>query len=488
VEHGADRRAGGKGYYALNVTNPGTSFATENQAKGTVLWEFTDADDTYPTDSDGNPVGGSVGAIVDAGGQPVKDLGYTYSQPQIVLSNAKDSGTPQRNKWIAVFGNGLNSTHGFAKLFALFIEDGLDGWAAGDFVKIDTLEGPLLPPDPRAGFPNGLSTPAIIDEDLNGTADLAYAGDVLGNLYRFDIRSDDPDDWSMTKLFTATYDTGTGVEAQPITTQPFVFKHPNHPGFVIVFGSGSYVTESDATSTEIQSLYGIWDRFEVAPVTAAADAKDTRLVEQVITNAVDESQPLFQRLRAVSANTVEYTPDDSLGNPGVYGWFIDLDMPRATTTLQGNANPDTSGNAPPAPQFPGERAIRRFVPRGDSILVTTVIPRDANTCLRAPPGSVFPLDLLTGGNPKRPILDLNNDGEVNDDDLVQVGGIAASAGFLLDTDMLDGTVVDPSVLLGTGDADFLFLSGGSDQQTIRIAGPNDPKTGRLSWRELDDAN
>ena len=223
-------------------------------------------------------------------------------------------------------------------------------------------------------------------------------------------------------------------------------------------------------------------------MTANDDAKETRLVEQTITNVVDESQPLFARLRAVSANTVEYTPDGASGENGVYGWFIDLDPPRATTTLSGAANPDTSGQAPPAPQFPGERAVRRFVPRGDSLLVTTVIPRDANACLRAPPGAVFPIDLLTGGNPKRPILDLNNDGRVDDNDLVTVGGIAASAGFLLDTNMLDGTVVDPSVLLGTGEADFLFLSGGSDQQTIRIAGPEDPKTGRLSWRELDDAN
>jgi type IV pilus assembly protein PilY1 len=481
-------RGGGKGYYALNVTDPNSSFATENAAKNTVLWEFTDADDTYPVDSLGAPVGGAVGAVVDALGQPVKDLGYTFSQPQIVMSNVKDSGSPQRNKWIAVFGNGYNSTHGFAKLFALFIEDGLDGWAAGDFVKLDTGFGPLTAPDPDAGYPNGLSTPAIIDEDLNGTADVAYAGDLLGHLYRFDMRDPDPANWKATLLFTATYGTGASEVRQPITTQPFVFKHPTQTGFVIVFGTGSYFTEGDATSVDIQSIYGVWDRNEVAPVTANDDAKETRLVEQTITNVVDESQPLFARLRAVSANTVEYTPDGASGENGVYGWFIDLDPPRATTTLSGAANPDTSGQAPPDPQFPGERAVRRFVPRGDSLLVTTVIPRDANTCLRAPPGAVFPIDLLTGGNPKRPILDLNNDGRVDDNDLVTVGGIAASAGFLLDTDMLDGTVVDPSVLLGTGEADFLFLSGGSDQQTIRIAGPEDPKTGRLSWRELDDAN
>ena len=145
-------------------------------------------------------------------------------------------------------------------------------------------------------------------------------------------------------------------------------------------------------------------------------------------------------------------------------------------------------HAPPAVQFPGERAIRRFVPRGSSLLVTTVIPRDANTCLRSPPGSTFPIDALTGGNPTRPILDLNNDGMIDAADMVTVGGVQYAAGILFSTDDLNGQLVDPSLLLGTGDADFLFLSGGDEQITIRVAGPEDAKTGRLSWRELDNAN
>ena len=61
-------------------------------------------------------------------------------------------------------------------------------------------------------------------------------------------------------------------------------------------------------------------------------------------------------------------------------------------------------------------------------------------------------------------------------------------GILFDTSDLNGQLVDPSLLLGTGGADFLFLSGGDEQISIRIAGAEDPKTGRLSWRELDDAN
>jgi type IV pilus assembly protein PilY1 len=477
---------GGKGYYALNVSEPATDFSSEANASSTVLWEFTDKDDTYPVDSAGVPLGGAVGAITDLGGDPIKDLGYTYSQAQVFMSNLNDGGTPVQKKWVAIFGNGYNSTAGFAKLFVVPIEDGLNGWQAGDVHKLDTGEGVRVAPDLLAGYPNGLGTPVIVDVDLNQTADLAYAGDTFGNLYRFNISNSDPNLWRVTKLFQATYTSGTTTRRQPITTQPTVIKNPAG-GFVIIFGTGSYVTDTDGVSTEIQSTYGIWDRGEINPATANSNTKATRLVQQVVTNVVDESNPLFDHLRIVSANPVDYEPQVG-ANPGVYGWYFDLVMQRPSLTLQGNANPDIEGNAPPAVQYPGERAIRRFVPRGSALLVTTVIPRDANTCLRSPPGSTFPIDALTGGNPNSAILDLNNDGIIDSNDFVTVGGVQYAAGILFDTSDLNGQLVDPSLLLGSGDADFLFMSGGDEQLTIRVAGPEDAKTGRLSWRELEGAN
>jgi type IV pilus assembly protein PilY1 len=404
-----------------------------------------------------------------------------------VMSNINDTGSPSQKKWVSVFGNGYNSTAGIAKLFVLPLEDGLDGWQSADVLKVDTGEGVKSAPDTLAGLPNGLGTPTLIDVDLNGTADIAYAGDLFGNLYRFNISDSNPANWKATKLFQATYTQGATTTRQPITTQPYVFKHPTQPGFIIIIGTGSYITETDGVSTEIQSVYGIWDRGEVNPATANANAKATRLVRQTVTNVVNETGTVFENLRIVSANPVVYAPDAGLV-PGVYGWYFDFVMQRPALTLQGNVNPDTAGVAPPNVQFPGERAIRRFVPRGSSLLVTTVIPRDANTCLRSPPGSTFPIDALTGGNPKRPILDLNNDGTIDAADMLTVGGVQYAAGILFSTEDLNGQLVDPSLLLGTGDADFLFLSGGDEQITIRVAGPEDAKTGRLSWRELDNAN
>ena len=473
---------GGKGYYALNVTDPDNDYASIANAVTTVMWEFTDEDDTYPVDAAGVPlVDGSGNPLLDFGGDPVKDLGYSFSQAQIVLSNV-DDGTGEL-EWMAVFGNGYNSSAGIAKLFLLNIDEGLDGWDPGDIIKLNTNEGVKNAPDPDAGLPNGLGTPAMVDEDGNGTADLAYAGDLFGNMYRFDISDPSTTNWTATKIFQATYD-GTVATRQAITTQPHVRRHADG-GFLVVFGTGSYITEADGTSTDIESIYGIWDRGEVSPSTALASSKFDRLVEQTVTNLVDESAPAFERLRITSANGVAYLPDAG-PTPGVYGWYIDLDMERAADTLQGNANIDTSGNPPPAAQFPGERAVRRFISRGDALLVTTVIPRDQNTCLRSPPGATWPIDALTGGNPRRPILDTNNDGVVDDNDLISYNGEYYAAGILFDTDDLDGTLVDPSLLIGRGNEDFLFLSGGDDQITLRIAGPADPKTGRLSWRELEE--
>ena len=470
--------AGGKGYFAINVTNPSTSYANATNAANAVLWEFTDQDDTYPVDNLGNPLVDGSGNQILFDGRPIKDMGYALSPPQLVMTNLKDG--DNENLWMAIFGNGYNATSGLAKLFLLDIDKGANGWSANEFIKLNTGAGTPTT-GPMAGLPNGLGNVTVVDKDTNGTADYVYGGDLLGNLYRFDITSSNKSNWKVTKIFQASV-SGTAATSQPITAAPFVIRHPDE-GFVVIVGTGSWLTHADGSSTQIQSIYGIWDRFETAPDTANPSSKLNRLVEQTITNLYDSTSPVFKRQRRISANPVNYEPDQA-GNPGVYGWYIDLDPSRPTTTVQGGPNPDTSGNAAPAVQYPGERAIRRIVSRGAAILITTVVPRDASTCTAAPPGSTFPIDGLTGGNPKRAIFDVNNDEVIDQNDLLTVNGVDYSTGLVFDADQLDGTLVDPSMLVGTGDYDFMFISGGDDQITLRIAPPDDQKTGRLSWRQM----
>ena len=225
---------GGKAYVSLDITDP-TKF-NEGTAGEVALWEFTDEDDTYPTDSTG-------AALLLTGAQrqdlltpalPVKDLGYSFSVPTIVMSNLKDA--DGEHKWVSLFGNGYNSTSGIAKLFVLFLEGGLDGvWChpdlkhtpvpdgmvpsecvgKQDFVKLDTGFGV------KNGLPNGLGEPRAIDVDGNQTVDYVYAGDIQGNFFRFDITDSDHSNWTVQKIFQAQYKPGTHDEIdQPISTQP----------------------------------------------------------------------------------------------------------------------------------------------------------------------------------------------------------------------------------------------------------------------------
>ena len=336
------------------------------------------------------------------------------------------------------------------------------------------------------GYPNGLGAPTAVDQDLNGTVDFVYAGDRLGNLYRFDLTSSDPDEWNAVRLFQATYDDGTDDIIQPVMSKPLVVKNPDDVGFLVVFGTGAYLTKADASSTEIQSIYAIWDTLDPYPVTAGPDTKADRLVQQTITNIVDDStgDPVTRRI--VSRNAVDLA-EASGGDDGVYGWYIDLDMERATTTTGGVANPDNSGAAPPNPQYAGERAIRRIVFRNNAIITTTVLPAtDEFSCSGVRPGAVLVMDAFTGGDFRQPIIDFNTDGEIDNADLVSVAGEDYSGGLLFDQDDLDGALVDLSTLGGEGDIDYLFISGGNETQAYEISGTTGGRTGRLSWVQLTD--
>jgi len=168
------------------VTDP-TVFGTEGNADDAVLWEFSEADDTYPINADGTPLGGgAIDAVVDSDGMPVRDLGFALGLPSIVMSNVGDGTAADDKEWIVVFGNGPNSTSGIAKLFALRTNGALDGsWDAGNFTKLDTGFGAPLPGEPLEGFPNYLGAPAIVDVDNNGTRGLGLCGRSLGAFVPF---------------------------------------------------------------------------------------------------------------------------------------------------------------------------------------------------------------------------------------------------------------------------------------------------------------
>ncbi|MFT5803599.1 MAG: type IV pilus assembly protein PilY1 [Candidatus Paceibacteria bacterium] len=501
-------RAGGKGIYALDITDP-TGFSADK-----VIWEFDDNDDTYPTNADGTLVGD--GLLLDPLNMPVKDLGYTYSVPTITMTTidptygsgiggafkVSDPITMQEKKWAAIFGNGYNSTYGVAKLFALFIEDGADGrWDDGDVIKIDTGYGSQAT-GPNAGLPNGLGTPRVIDFDGDGSADFAYAGDLLGNLFRFDLRDPDPANWKSTRIYKATYPDGSAIgQEQPITSQPIVTLNPDGDGVVVIFTTGSYFTTADATSSGIQSIYGVWDRFESSPETGRCNAADADgviakcrdlLVEQEITNVYDQS---LGALRTLTNKPVIYSIDKTV-TERKRGWVIDLDPPRPALTIgtlnsdgtrdAGVSNPDTAGDAPPAPQFPGERAVRNLQLLGGFLFVNTVIPRDAVSCSEGPGGFSLAFNPLTGGaggESQEQAFDINGDDQFSDEDKVdyEINNGGPVGGDVVIGMRYDDAIPTDSAFLGNKRVTQL------SDQSIDIQNTNTDSNdyvGRLSWKRL----
>ena len=205
--------AGGQGVFALDVTDP-TAF-TQANASSIVRWEFTDANDV--------------------------DMGYVFSQPLMVKTN--------NGRWSVLVGNGYNnseddgslSSSGHAILYVL------DAQTGAVRAKIDTGSG-------SAATPNGLSGPIGVDTNGDGVVDVVYAGDLFGNLWKFDLSGSSPGAWNVAfsgaPLFT--------TPGQPITVRPDVTRFTTG-GYLVTFGTGRYIDVSDNTSVEAESFYGIRD-------------------------------------------------------------------------------------------------------------------------------------------------------------------------------------------------------------------------------------
>lgn len=261
--------AGGKGYYALDVTNP---------ASPTLLWEFT--------------MGTLSSAATDS---KDPDLGLTYGDPYITK---RADGT-----WVVVFASGYNNT-GNGYLYVLNANTGVQ------LAKIPTYTTGTTPAG-TAGTPSGLAKIAAwLDSPDNNSALRFYGGDLLGNLWRFDIDNLVAPNGKAQRL--ASFLIGSSASTpQPITTKPMLSyaKYGTTKYPMVFVGTGRYLGTSDQTDATQQSIYGIKD-----PLTAS-DWGDVRangsLVQQTVTiDALNR--------RKVSNNAV------NLSAAGVAGWRVDL--------------------------------------------------------------------------------------------------------------------------------------------------------------------
>src|SRR5882672_11243518 len=333
--------AGARSVFALDVTDP-TAFAAAN-----VMWEYKDADLGYPL---GTP---TVGRMAD--------------------------GT-----WVAVFGNGYNSDNRKAVLYIVRLADGVL------LKKIDTLKG-------DATTPNGLATPSLI-ADGTRTIRTIYAGDLLGNMWKFDVSDASPANWGSAYLDASSNPAplyvakdSSGV-TQPITAQAQVGVHPQG-GYMIYFGTGKFFVTGDndvVTATpQIQTFYALWDKTASPSVIANRSA----LQQQSILFEGKPSNSIFN-VRVTSNTAVDWSTQR--------GWYLDLAVGGVAA---------------------GERVVSMPRLTNGRLIFPTLIP-STSPCEFGGTSWLMEMQAITGARLAEPPIDITGDGNVNSSDLVTmtVGG------------------------------------------------------------------
>ncbi|AOA42017.1 pilus assembly protein [Neisseria meningitidis] len=178
------------------------------------------------------------------------ELGYTVGTPQI--------GKTHDGKYAAFLASGYATKT---------IDDQQNKTAL--YVYDLESSGTLIKKIDVPGGKGGLSSPTLVDKDLDGTVDIAYAGDRGGNMYRFDLSGQDPNQWSVRTIFSGN---------KPITSAPAISQLKDKR--VVIFGTGSDLSEEDVDNNDIQSIYGIFDND--TDTGTAQDGQGNGLLEQVL--------------------------------------------------------------------------------------------------------------------------------------------------------------------------------------------------------------
>jgi type IV pilus assembly protein PilY1 len=388
--------AGGRGLLALDVTDPDHI---------SLLWEFSAHED--------------------------ENLGYLLTAPTIARLHS--------GQWAAVLGNGMDAAENVAALLILDIQTG---------AVIRRL--PTAQPAP------GLAMPLVADTNGDGNADYAYAGDSLGNLWRFDLYDHragtldksppksplDPQQFRLSfggrPLFRASLKEGNQAP-QPITLAPTLISHPTETGYLIVVGTGQNHLADDPDQ---QSVYGIWDRF-----TQGQNAHTA--------TTVNAGQLLEQRFEVGGSVRLSRRPIDwytAQRNPGgKLGWYIDLQ--------------------PMSPSTGAERVVETPKKIGDTLFIRTRVPSNA-PCLGDVERRLYAIDPAVGGRTAFNVFDLNGDSLIDEQDGregLPPSAITAPVDAVITPDPLTGM---PCLL-------------GNDGCTALSLGPR--ANGRQSWRVVTDA-
>lgn len=401
--------AGGKAVFAIDVTAPEIFTADK------MLWEFTHA-----------------------------EMGIALAAPTLVRVRSG-------NQWVALVANGYNSTSQTARLFVLDL-------ATGNLIReIDTQVG-------SASEPNGLSSPLPVDEDGDRVVDYVYAGDLQGNLWKFDLRDNSSVKWDSAltdgkpgkpkpkPLFQACDGICASGTRQPITMRPLAIRHPKG-GIMVMVGTGSYVTNDDKllpASPRLEAIYGIWD--------TGSEVSRSQLLQQSITHEfVANGTTIKFNVRVVSSRDVNYTSQK--------GWYLVLKSPGLSKGV-------------------GERAVSEMLYRHKRLIFNTLIP-SVDACDFGGRSWLMELDPISGARLTYSVFDVNGDGAVNDDDYVAIkDDTGKEIKVPVSGKQFDELTTTPSVV-EDAEMERKYISGSSGNISVTLEEGAGDVGGRQSWLQLE---
>lgn len=345
---------GGRGVFALDVSKPESFGASD------VLWEF---------DSDMTP---SSGCVSNIGSCKATDLGYTRTKPYI--------GRLANGKWVVLVSNGYfpdcnlpsvptAEPENAAKPRCEAIADQAPSNYSALFV-LDAETGAMIAelktPSVSGVTSYGLGPVVLGDYQTDQIDDVAFAGDLMGNLWRFDLTDPNPSKWSVSLAFEGQK-AGGKQGIQPITTQPRLFPDPWSSRFMVVFGTGKYLGPGDNDlNIPTQALYGIRDLVDGSEKPRAA--LFSKLKQQTLTETAGSGDFSGATMRNLTNHQLDASND---------GWYINFDIAAA----KGERVIVT-----PAAVFPTNGAV-----------VTTLIPTTENYCDPTSKGAVMMVSAANGG-------------------------------------------------------------------------------------------
>lgn len=415
------------------------------------------------------------------------EMGYSFSKPLVVRTNSDR----ENESWCVIFGNGYDSANNNAVLFILNPK-------TGDIIR------KIIADNPSVGSGNGLSSPVAVDVNADSKVDFVYAGDLKGNMWKFDLTADSASRWAVAyndgsydqPLFTAE---GPDGSEQPITTKPEVMFHPGGHGMIVMFGTGKLLGNSDFSDNTTQTVYGIWDygdRVYFPGEWGDYTNDDDREYLGSFTRPQLSNQPEnVSLMEQTSKSHAVFAAGDGETRVNISLRLMSSNQPVWNTMPDG----DTSGR----PNFPdlsdigkshagwyydlpleGERIINDVQLKDGRLKVICFIP-DRDRCSDKSASFFMELNAFTGGSIPAAVLDINEDGIIDKQDTVITGFDNASSPVRIPPSgiKMPGGLQLPTVLGLNHRIDVNFLSASTG--TVHMVKEQADRLGVIYWKELE---